>query len=182
MMNKGTRCDSIVILTDIQAKNIMYLSIQGNLCLSNSSSVGSIHYCNKQVHLFISIFMLIVHLSLYVREHNTLVYTDDDVACTVMIDDHWCRWVKKKRVKKNPYIKKKKREKKERVYVCDDPKRPCVKEAMYAYAYILFSLAYAWLLHNSIVVIRHLSFLFFSSSPRFYASIHLSTIHHKHNS
>lgn len=65
----------------------------------------------------------------------------------------------------NPYIKKKerkkcrmkmKREEKEKG-VCDDPKRPCRKEAMYAYAYILFSLAYA-LLHNSIVVIRHLSF------------------------
>jgi hypothetical protein len=39
MMNKSTRCDSIVILT--VEKNIMYLSSQGNRCLSNSSLVTS---------------------------------------------------------------------------------------------------------------------------------------------
>jgi hypothetical protein len=98
-------------------------------------------------------------------------YRDYRIACTVMIDDHWCRWAKKEGEGWILTSKKKEWKKRKRVCVCDDPKRPCVKEAMYAYAYILFRLAYAWL-HNSIVVIRHPSFLFL-------ASIHLSTIDHK---
>jgi hypothetical protein len=48
----------------------MYLSIQGNLCLSNSSFFATIHYCNNQVHLSIPIFTLIVHLPLYIREYT----------------------------------------------------------------------------------------------------------------
>lgn len=46
----------------------------------------------------------------------------------------------------NPPMKKK-NDANEEQGVCDDPKRPWRKEAMYAYAYILFSLAYA-LRHN----------------------------------
>jgi hypothetical protein len=51
----------------------------------------------------------------------------------------------RKRVKGESLHKKKeeRRWRKKRKRVCDDPKRPCIKEAMYAYAYILFRLAYA---------------------------------------
>lgn len=77
MMNKSTRCDSIVILTDIQPKNIMYQSVQGNLCLSNSSFVTNIDYSNNLVHLsiFIIVIILIVHVALHGREHVRITLT-----------------------------------------------------------------------------------------------------------
>jgi len=38
--------------------------------------------------------------------------------------------------------------------VCDDPKRPCTKEAIYAFVYTLYKQSHAWLC-NSFVVIGH---------------------------
>jgi len=68
-----------------------------HVTMSNSSFISEVHYSNKQVHLSIS--MLIVHMPLHY-----------DIACMVMIDDHWCIWVARKGV--NPYSNKKKRRRK----------------------------------------------------------------------
>ncbi len=42
----------------------------------------------------------------------------------------------------NPYSNRRKEEE-EGKGVCDDPKRPCIKEAIYAFAYTLFKQSHA---------------------------------------
>ncbi len=89
------------------------------------------------VHLLVwSIIVITKFIYLYVNCSYALVYVDYGVACTVMIDDHWCRWFDGE--KEWILIVTKHRDKKERV-VCDDPKRPCVKEAIYACIYTFYS-------------------------------------------
>lgn len=53
LQDEHTRCERIVILTDLQAQNIMYPSIQGDRRLSRSSFLATLYYCHKQVHLSI---------------------------------------------------------------------------------------------------------------------------------
>lgn len=86
-----------------------------HVMMSDSTFIGKVYYTNNRVHL--SIFMLIVSMPLYPCWLWCCVCDNDWRAPMHMI------WKST-----SESLKQEKRRRKE----CDDPKRPCRKEAIYA--------------------------------------------------
>lgn len=112
-----------------KASYISGLSIERNLHRLNSSSFLC-SYIHLRKQRSSSIYLCLNDNCSYALVSTCKsTYIDDDIACAIMIDDHWCRWVEQKRTVKNESLYQKERKKGRqagRMKMKEEKKRVCV--------------------------------------------------------